>query len=323
MTVHSIYEIPSEDNEISLIEIHELQILLSKHLVGLDLSGLPLRTRSKVVKSKICEALGYPIPKSFIKSHPRFPCQNLDVMTQKSHNIQIWNEEIDFERRYAVIKLEQNDIVSKVRVVTGEVLSSLDKTGTLTQKHQALLPIESESLLFSKTDTEAVKAWLSTEDFKPACLPTDPPQKGKIYAISALYKLLSGLIGHKVSEISKDQERNRGSLLHKEICRVLQFDEYKDNGAFPDIPNQLIEIKLQTSQTIDLGQHSPNDEKCVLGSFVSNDIRYVIFYGDSESGMVTLKKLFVVNGDDFFKLNKEVKGISKKIQLPIPHDFFN
>jgi hypothetical protein len=37
----------------------ELQALLDDGLRGLSLAGLPLRTRSKVVKTWVCEVLGY------------------------------------------------------------------------------------------------------------------------------------------------------------------------------------------------------------------------------------------------------------------------
>jgi len=72
-----------------------LSRLLNEELVGMDLNGIPLRTRSKVVKTRICEILGYPVPKSFKKTQPRFPAQNFDVYIQKSLNVQIWNESID------------------------------------------------------------------------------------------------------------------------------------------------------------------------------------------------------------------------------------
>ena len=81
------------------IPTYALEVILSDSLVGLSLSGLALRTRSKVVKRAICEALGYPIPRSFAKTQPRFLGQNFDVYTQKSMNVQIWNEEVDGNRR--------------------------------------------------------------------------------------------------------------------------------------------------------------------------------------------------------------------------------
>ena len=38
-----------------------LETLLNQALTGLDLDGLALRTRSKIVKMAVCEALGYPV----------------------------------------------------------------------------------------------------------------------------------------------------------------------------------------------------------------------------------------------------------------------
>jgi hypothetical protein len=50
------------------IPSRELEILLDDSLRGISLAGLPLRTRSKVVKSHVCEALGYPVPRAFRKT---------------------------------------------------------------------------------------------------------------------------------------------------------------------------------------------------------------------------------------------------------------
>ena len=114
-----------------------LEVLLNQALIGLDLKGLALRTRSKVVKSAVCEAIGYPIPKSFKKTQPRFFGQQLDTYTQKSNNLQIWNEELSPARRYAIIQISEDDIVLIVKVVNGQELALLDTTGTITRKYQA------------------------------------------------------------------------------------------------------------------------------------------------------------------------------------------
>ncbi len=57
----------------------ELQALLDEGLRGLPLAGLPLRTRSKVVKTRVCEILGYLVPSVFKKTQPRFPGQLFDT----------------------------------------------------------------------------------------------------------------------------------------------------------------------------------------------------------------------------------------------------
>src|SRR6266436_3771643 len=113
-----------------------LESILKSGLVGLDLN-YPLRTRSKVLKSKICRILGYPVPSSFKRSKPRFPGQDFDTYVQKSNNLQIWNEEITPTRRYVIIRVDEASKVIGVRVVTGEMVAKLDTTGTLTKEYQA------------------------------------------------------------------------------------------------------------------------------------------------------------------------------------------
>src|SRR5262245_28487827 len=97
--------------------------MLNAHLTGISLVGLPLRTRSKVVKAHVCEAMGYPTPLSFQKTQPRFPGQNFDTYIQKSNNLQIWNEEIAPARRYVIIRVSAADKILGVKVVTGETLA--------------------------------------------------------------------------------------------------------------------------------------------------------------------------------------------------------
>src|SRR5262249_31407738 len=108
-----------------LLTSDDLEKLLKSGLLGLNLD-YPLRTRSKVLKTRVCEILGYPVPRSFKRSKPRFPCQDFDTYVQKSNNLQIWNEEIVPTRRYVIIRVNESSIVTGVRVVTGEVLARLD-----------------------------------------------------------------------------------------------------------------------------------------------------------------------------------------------------
>src|SRR5438270_10081006 len=103
----TIYD--SLQNQLGLfLNDEDLERILNKALHGLLLNQAP-RTRSKVAKSKICEALGYPIPSSFKKTQPRFPGQNFDTYVQKSNNLQIWNEEVSPSRRYVLIRVNGND----------------------------------------------------------------------------------------------------------------------------------------------------------------------------------------------------------------------
>ncbi len=91
----TIYDQIEIGNKEFWLTSQELQAILNHELAGINLFGLPLRTRSKRVKSEICNALGYSIPSSFKKTQPRFLGQRFDVYTQKSNNLQVWNEDLD------------------------------------------------------------------------------------------------------------------------------------------------------------------------------------------------------------------------------------
>ena len=97
------------------------------------------------------------MPESFRKTEPRFPGQYFDLYVQKSDNLQIWNQDVVPSRRYVLVRLNEQSQVSRVKVVGGEVLASLDTTGTLTRKFQARRrsPIV-KSVLVSNRDTKTV-----------------------------------------------------------------------------------------------------------------------------------------------------------------------
>lgn len=323
----TIYDpINSEDREL-FIPTYALERILTDYLVGLSLEGLPLRTRSKVVKTKICEALGYPIPRSFIKTQPRFPGQNFDVYTQKSMNVQIWNEEVDAARRYVFLRVDEDDIVTCVRVISGETLAQFDRTGKLTTKYQATMNSFDDSCLFSD-DTATVTNWITYPHSSLRNVnPNYYPSHNQLLPITEIYNRLLPMVGNRIDYLDSLQERNRGAELHALICEHLGYSVYEDDGSYPDIANQLLEVKLQTSPTIDLGLHSPEDEAPIVTigntTFYSDDIRYVIFDGAVEGHYIRLNRLYVVVGYEFTRYFPLFRGQNAKIQLPLPNDFFD
>jgi hypothetical protein len=309
-----------------------LESLLDDGLAGLNLAGFPLRTRSKVVKSAVCKALGYPVPSKFIKTKPRFPGQLLDTYTQKSNNLQVWNEELSPTRRYALIRVSNDDVVERVKVVTGHTLAELDTTGTLTQKYQARLICGTTSNeLISAEDTEVIKPFTNAYATLQGFSPTDNPAEGAILPIAVLFDRLRTLIGSTFVDRGHDQERRRGADLHRLVCRSLGYRTYADDGRFPDVRNQLLEVKLQTSPTIDLGLVRPNSEDPLdmtelRGLQVRHcDVRYAVFYATTTGTVVTITHFFLATSRDFFSRFPQFQGkvLNKKLQIPLPADFFD
>lgn len=144
--------------------------------------------------------------------------------------------------------------------------------------------------------------------------------------IEALYRSLLKLVGKRLSDPGLGQERSRGAALHRAVCATLGVAEYADTGSFPDVPEQLVEVKPQTAATIDLGLVSPDDATPLeLFPRVRHcDVRYTVFYGALVGNEVKLEHLLLTRGADFFSFFQRFEGkvVNVKLQIPLPHDFF-
>lgn len=329
----SIYDHIEVGDSALWIPAPELQALLDRGLQGLSLSGLPLRTRSKVVKERVCKCLGYPIPSSFKKTKPRFPGQAFDTYVQKSNNLQVWNEELAAARRYVIIRVSDTDEILQVKVVTGDTLAQLDTTGTLTQKYQARCIVGSaDAELVTPTDTTLLKPFVVPGvNLTAAATPVHHPKAGQLLAISSVFEKLRQLVGTRFVNAGFDQERNRGAALHALVCRALGYEGYQDDGQFPDVRHQLLEVKLQTSPTIDLGLVCPDsteplDVPQIAGNIIRHcDVRYCIFYGRVDGREVCLTHVYLTTGEAFFSRFPQFQGkvLNKKLQIPLPSNFFD
>ena len=120
-------------------------------------------------------------------------------------------------------------------------------------------------------------------------------------------------------------------MLHRLVCQHLGYVDYRDDGQFPDVRHQLLEVKLQTSPTIDLGLVCPDsgealDVPRINGLQIRHcDVRYALFYAETDGRNVTLTHLFLTTGEKFFTRFPQFQGkvLNKKIQIPLPLNFFN
>jgi len=315
-------------------DIEILEARLNQGLSGLVLTG-PIKTRAKNAKQAVAKLLGYPIPKSFMKTRPRFPGQKLDVHVQKSNNLQLWNEEADALRRYVLIRVDEADMVIKVRVLTGEAIAQYDNTGTLTSKYQAKRKVgQSISKLVTELDTAPMRAILKPVDALSvrtlkAISPVARPVSGLVLTIAVVYERLLTLVGQKLPDPGHLQDRNRGAELQKRVCLVLGLGDYADVGQFPDILSQALELKLQMSPTIDLGLVTPDSTGLAeaLGSSLRHcDVRYAIVYGEqSGAEEVLITGVVVSTGEKFFDEFQLFGGLvqNRKLQIPLPSSLFN
>lgn len=315
--------------------------MLKPVLLGINFTGIPIRTRSRLIKEKVCLALGYPIPKSFTKVQPRFTGQNLDIYNQQGLNLQIWNEPIDPSRRYVLVRIGDDCVVKDVIVLDGIKVAAMDKTGKRTTKYQATFPQDlATAKLYSPFDTSALaKCLREGASINPNDLPTDSPQESSLLSIYKLFTLLKDLVGKSFPDPGANQDRLRGAELHKLVCQQLGYATYADNGKFPDVRHQLLEVKLQTSRTIDLGLILPTSIVALEGipalrvapseigtSFqpTHQDTRYAMFGASIENGVVRIRSLAMIVGRDFFSSFRQFEGKKQnsKLQIPLSENLF-
>lgn len=328
----SLYEPAALAEDPTYFSPEQLEAILSSALVDSeDLADLPVRTRSKVAKTVVAETLGYLAPLSFQKTQPRLPHPNLDVYVQQANNLQVWNAELDAARRYVVIGLDSAGIVHAVRVIAGADLTAYDTTGTLTSKFQAARLGDGASKLVSRQDTFHFSSTLqpsasltTTEGVSPVARPLP----GKVLSIAAVYDALLTLIGATFADPGLTQERLRGEVVHRAACQALGLANFADNGQFPDILSQVVEVKLQLARTVDLGLELPSSNTPIAsldGRLAARDVRYAIFYGERDSPVsFTVTSLVLTTGAEFFTEYQQFGGrvSNSKLQLRLPSNFY-
>jgi hypothetical protein len=154
---------------------------------------------------------------------------------------------------------------------------------------------------------------------------------GQLLSIGGLFERLKGLIGAQFKDSGVDQERNRGAGLHQLVCAAIRYAECQDDGQFPDIRHQLLEVKLQTSQTIELGLVRPTSTDLLGGAVMGGqhvrhcDVRYAVFYARTDGSQVTLTHLSLVTREAFFTRFPQSQGnvLNRKRQLQLPTNFWD
>ncbi|MFM6051932.1 MAG: hypothetical protein ACKPA7_09875, partial [Sphaerospermopsis kisseleviana] len=186
--------------------------------------------------------------------------------------------------------------------------------------------------LVTNQDSNLLLPFLNTNfDLRLITSPINYPKMGEILPISEIFNRLVPLIGQSIVDIGYDQERNRGAILHRLICQQLGYQNYQDDGRFPDIRHQLLEVKLQTSPTIDLGLVCPDSNNPLDVPKIGDcqirhcDVRYGIFYAVRNGDNLTITNFYLTTGERFFSRFPQFQGkvLNKKLQIPLPTNFFD
>jgi hypothetical protein len=315
----------------AFLTLSQLETYLTDALRGLSVSGLALKTRSAFIRRQVFAALGYTVPKRAVtgKNSALFGAQNADIYVQKSNNLQMWNEKIDAKRRYLLVIVDETDTVAGVRAFTGRSLAKWSRTGTLTSKFQASLNMVFSAEVPSHVcgrDTERTVQFVGPAK-GTKCAGVEPTP-GTLLSIQALGAKLTKLIGTTVPYISAVDEKKRSAVLSAAVGKALGYSDMGDTAVFPKIPAQMLEVKLQTSETIDLGRTWPSSDSPL--NFQGNrarmlrrrDVRFAVFYGTRIGDSIRLDKVVITPGERFWDVFKTLQGKLRntKLQIRLPDE---
>ncbi len=280
------------------------------------------------------------------KGVPSFLREYIDtyiVTTGTSYNLQVWNRNPNSASVQVVLNGTENLLASDVRFVLGKIDDNgviesivimspdyIEKTfgrfGKPTIKQQLIISnqkreeiIQNRSLVVDDISLPEDKLDNNDEEITETSSIKDEPTK--VLPISYINKKITdSLIGQKL-DISLSTKQ-RGQQLERLVAYMLGYKKQQEilEGGYPDIRNQMLEVKVQDSPTIDLGRYSPQFEENINANFTTKTIRYLIALTNAMNG--SIDGVVLVPGEELGKNFTYVAEQSFKCQRSIPMDFF-
>ncbi|MDR3651514.1 MAG: hypothetical protein P4L34_00930 [Paludibacter sp.] len=318
---------------------------------GSSLRKLIARTIFEQNISPEANAGDYEIMPPRQKGVPRLIRELIDtyiVTTGESYNLQVWNrvpnsnsilvnytsgDKIQCKDiRLIFIKVNTTEeIIESIIVLTPEYIEKkFGKFGKPTIKHQLMISnkirdriIKSEDSILTFNDTDKL-TYQVRHDYKetPLAMLKGPDLK-HLFSIQLLLEMTAKrIIG---ITLEANDTKNRGQALERLILQLLGYSENNIKGlagGYPDIPNQLLEVKVQDSPTVDLGKYSPEFEDSIMPEIgiTTKDIRYLIALTNAQTGLI--EGVVLVPGEKLGEVFTYVSETSYKCQRSIPMAFF-
>ncbi len=271
------------------------------------------------------------------------------VTSGNSYNLQVWNRipncktvlvrydsgatlKCD-EVRYVFVRIDsvKGTIFSIVILSVDYIEAHFGKFGRPTIKHQLLISNKarnqiylSESKILSYPDSKKL-SYLITDNYEaPNGSIANEPNIRNLYSI----KLLTALVAKKLvgKKLDSNSTKTRGQVLERLTLELLGYKSEENEhlfGGFPDITNQLLEVKVQDAQTVDLGKFTPEKEEVVVEEYnlTTFDVRYLIALTNSKTGII--EGIILAPGEKLGEIFTYVSDISFKCQRTIPMSFFD
>ncbi len=270
------------------------------------------------------------------------------VTSGDTYNLQVWNRIpasqtllIKYESgeslkctdvRFMFVRIDSpKNVIASINILTPQYIEQkFGKFGKPTIKQQLLISnkvrkkiYESASKILTLPDSNKLLALVKDDFTSPKLKMLDIPDVKNLFSIALLKTIVAEkLIGLKLDAAAT---KNRGQALERKVIELLGYDiQDKDllYGAFPDIRNQLLEVKVQDTQTTDLGKFTPEKEEIVIeiSSLTTFDVRYLIALTNPKTEII--EGVILSSGERLGDLFSYVSAESYKCQRAIPMSFF-
>ena len=293
------------------------------------------------------EAVEYEIVPPKKKGVPSFLREYIDtylVTSGVNYNLQVWNRnpngasvQVDLKNgetllasdvRFVLGKINEDEIIESIVIMTPEYIENrFGKFGKPTVKQQLIISNKKREEIINKhgmivADTDISVDLLDTENSTVVGDVSIKDEPEKVLPIETIHQQITEkLLGEKL-DISLSTKQ-RGQQLERMVAYQLGYKKLQGGleGGYPDIRNQMLEIKVQDSPTIDLGRYSPQFEEEVNEDFTTRTIRYLIALTDALNGKID--GVVLCPGDELGKHFTYVAEKSFKCQRSIPMNFFD
>ncbi len=319
---------------------------------GSNIRKLVASTLEKNPLPELAESEQFEIVPPKRKGIPKITREFIDtyiITSGTSYNLQVWNRIpaaesllVKYESgeslkctdvRFVFIKIDaaQRAISSIVILTPKYIEQRFGRFGKPTIKHQLLISgkvrkniYEREDRILSFPDSKKLSYFIQHDYQPPKSGMIEEPDIKHLFSIALLKKMVAEkLIGFKLDAAAT---KNRGQALEKKVLELLGYEMKLTDllcGAFPDIRNQLLELKVQDSPTVDLGKFSPEKEEIVIedSRLTTFDVRYLIALTNPKTEII--EGIILAPGEKLGELFSYVSAQSYKCQRTIPMAFFD
>lgn len=265
-----------------------------------------------------------------------------------SYNLQVWNrnpasESVQIEYYngevlsanevrfvFTKISLENNCIESIIILTPNYIVENFGKFGKPTVKHQLIISnlkrnkiISSPVPILFYPDDAMIYPYLSDTLPSESTSIHDYPTDNQVLSLEHIYNVVKNeLIGIKLDAMPT---KNRGQALELIVANLLGYSPNSEEllaGGYPDIRNQMLEVKVQDSPTVDLGKYSPEFEEVIYnGIYKTTTIRYLIALTNPSTGII--EGVVLCPGNKLGENFTYISDTSYKVQRNIPMSFFD